>query len=63
MDQFLSLVEDAELGDFEGDGDDFAAVGVPDVELGAGDHEGPAAGDHPLNGEATWAGVKARMRV
>ena len=27
----MSLVQDAELGVFEGDGDDLAAVGVPDV--------------------------------
>jgi hypothetical protein len=47
--QFLSLVQDAELGVFGGDGDDFAAVSVSDVEFGAGDHEGAAAGDDPLN--------------
>jgi hypothetical protein len=45
--QLSSIVQDAELVVIDRHDDDLAAVGVPDLELGPGDHEQALAGDHP----------------
>jgi hypothetical protein len=52
-------VQDAELVVIDRHDDDLAAVGVPDLELGPGDHERALAGDHPGHAAVYLHAVRA----
>jgi hypothetical protein len=57
--QLGPIVQEAELVVIDRHDDDLAAVGVPDLELGPGDHERALAGDHPGHAAVYLHAVRA----